>query len=123
MCKVVFHIGDAPHHGAVFHMEELRDSHPDKHATPRPYQHICRDLASSKIDYYFAQVRGAGGKDRVITAKMAGMFKEAYDACQGKSRAFTIVNLESYTPEKLFQQVLSGITTSITTAISGQAYY
>ena len=123
VAKIIFHIGDAPHHGPTeFHdpADRIKDNFPERSASPRPYREICQDLASSKIDYYFAQVKSNGGKGTVITHRMATKFKEAYDSCQGKSRAFTIVSLESYTPEKLFMQVLSGITTSITTAISGR---
>ena len=62
--KVIFHIGDAPAHGKEFQDpgESYTDNHLDKHSTPRPYKEICQDLAGSKIDYYFAQVKSSGGK-------------------------------------------------------------
>ena len=49
---------------------------------------------------------------------MSEKFKAAYDACQSKSRSFTIVNLTSYSPEALFTQVLEGLTTSLTTSLA-----
>ena len=122
VCKVIFHICDAPHHGSQFHDPgaTFEDRYPEKADFPRLYSDICRDIASNKIDYYFAQVKSAGTKGSIITHTMAEKLKRSYDSVQGKSRAFTIVRLDSYTPEKLFQQVLSGITTSITTAMSGR---
>jgi hypothetical protein len=108
--KMVFHIGDSPHHGARFHDGRCGDNHEDKVDSPRPSSEILSDFATQHIDYYFATVSSGG---RITTAVMAKIFEEEYNARQARKRNFTIMDLATFTTDGLFTQVMSGLSMSV----------
>lgn len=110
--KVVFHIGDSPHHGALFQEPGCNDDHSDLQEAPRPYSSILADFADRHIDYNFAVLQNKGGA--VTTRKMTGLFESAYNSCQSKTKQFAVMDLShGFSAATLFDKVLSGLTGSI----------
>ena len=109
--RIVIHIGDAPHHGPLFTDRVLGDAHPELQDLPRFYDEILRDYADLKIDYYFATIKTPSGE--VLTNKMSGLFKEAYDRCQTRRQEFQVIDMLEFSPDGLFNQVRSALTGSI----------
>jgi hypothetical protein len=112
--KLLFHVGDSPHHGHIFADAAAggcHDRHTDLECSPRPYRDILHDFSDSHIDYYFALVRNPRGE--IKTRHMAELFKEAYDSCQSRKNPMQIVDLSSFSPDSLFGAVLEGLSSSI----------
>lgn len=113
--KVLFHVGDSPHHGALFHDASVggcNDDHPGLYATPRPYADILADYADQHIDYNFALLE-CRQRGTVTTREMARLFKASYDSCQSKRNVLDIVDLSAFSVDRLFEKVVKGLTGSI----------
>lgn len=111
--KVLFHIGDSPHHGSIFHDRSIgcNDSHPDLVDTPRPYTDILADFADNHIDYNFGLV--CNPRNNVTTREMARLFAQSYNSYQSKKNEFGLMDLSAFSPDELFNKVLAGLTGSI----------
>jgi hypothetical protein len=119
--KVMFHIGDSPHHGSIFHETRLpgyrcNDDHISLVASPRSYTDILADYADCHIDYNFALV--ANPRNQVTTREMARLFEVSYNGFQSKKKEFSVVDLIDFSPEHLFDKVLKGLTGSIRSFLS-----
>jgi len=101
---VVFHLGDAPHHGPIF--SRCGDSHPDLQDSPRPYTEILDDFAANKIDYYFTQLDGS-------TADMSRMFKTSFDNNQRRNNNFQVLDFTSLNVDTVFEGFRSGLSRSV----------
>ena len=111
--KLLFHIADSPHHGALFHDSMgCGDSHPHLEASPRPYNLILADYADRKIDYCFALVR-SHGRGVVTTKKMANLFKDAYDKAQSARNPFMVCDLTDFSPQEFFQKFKAALSASL----------
>ena len=77
VAKIIFHIGDATTARRVHDPADRIGQFPREERIARTAK-FAR-TASSKIDYYFAQVKSNGGKGTVMH-RMATKFKEAYDS-------------------------------------------
>jgi hypothetical protein len=113
--KVMVHIGDAPAHGSRFHDPSVgcNDNHQDKENCPRPSADILGDYADNHIDYHFALMESGRKSGLVTTNHMAEVFKEEYDQKQSRKRNFTVMDLQTFSTEGLFSNVLKGLTGSI----------
>eukprot|EP01031_Cornospumella_fuschlensis_P026542 gene26542-32078_t len=111
--KIVFHIGDSPHHGSIFHDRATgcQDSHPHLVNVPRPHTAILSDYADNHIDYNFALVRNPRGN--VTTREMGRVFAEAYNACQSKRSELAVMDLTDFSPDHLLEKVMKGLSSSI----------
>jgi hypothetical protein len=112
--KLVFHIGDAPHHGPIFADSSAggcQDTSPHLQDMPRPYSQILCDYADHHIDYYFGMVKSPEGK--IKTRQMAEMFKASYDACQTRRNPLLIYDMSDFTPDALFHAVVNGLSKSV----------
>ena len=120
--KVMFHIGDSPHHGTMFHDQAAggcNDHHTDLVQTPRPYDDILGDFADQHIDYNFGLVKNPRGA--IKTREMARLFEQSYNACQSKSNEFGLMDLSDFSPDELFDKVLTGLTGSINSFMAAAA--
>jgi len=117
--RVLFHIGDSPHHGSIFHDTDLGrncgDKHPHLESSPRPYNEIMEEFADKKIDYTFTMVSNPWGE--VTTRKMCRLFADSYDSCQTKRNFFGQEDITSFSPDKLFTKVVGALTGSISSFI------
>jgi hypothetical protein len=117
--KVMFHIGDSPHHGLLFHDESAggcNDSHPHLFQTPRPYTEILADYADNHIDYNFGLVNNP--RNEIKTREMARLFAQSYNSYQSKKNEFGLMDLSDFSPDHLFDKVLAGLTGSIRSFMS-----
>lgn len=117
--KVMFHIGDSPHHGPIFHDTcGCNDSHPNLVQTPRPYTEILADYADNHIDYNFGLVKNPRGN--ITTREMARLFAQSYNSYQSKKSEFGLMDLSDFSPDELFDKVLTGLTGSICSFMAGR---
>lgn len=110
--KVIVHIGDSPHHGAIFHDGGCNDKHAELVNVPRPYTDILCEYADRHIDYNFVVVRNVI-THRVTTKEMARLFAAAYNACASKRNDLAVVDLADFSEQRLFEKVIRGLSGSI----------
>lgn len=111
--KVMFHIGDSPHHGSLFHdpASGCDDDHSELENRPRSYHDILGEYADLHVDYNFAIVENP--RHKITTRKMAQLFERSYNSCQSKRNVFGIVDLTDFSPDTLFEKVFEGLSGSI----------
>lgn len=110
--KIAIHVADAPHHGRKFCEADVGDSYPDREASPRSSNEILADFADQRIDYYFFQVEEHVG--RLCTQKMARTFEQEYNACQSRTKNFTIFTFEkNFDLKVFFNRVMEGVSKSV----------
>jgi hypothetical protein len=118
-CKlipVLFHFGDAPHHGKLFCDPSIKDEFPTYENLPRPYTEIIDDFANNKIDYYFSSLRSPPGSvdGPILTTKMAELFKQCYDDNQRMKNPFQILDFTTLDVDHVFRGIVAGLNRSVT---------
>jgi hypothetical protein len=121
--RVVFHIGDSPHHGKTF-IEDfsatphgpILDRNPQLENSPRPYDEILTDFADRKIDYFFMKVKEAG-RGVVTTGQMVKLFAESYDENGTKRTPFTVFDPEDFEGKDFAVMLLSCVVDSVSKSV------
>jgi len=87
--KMIFHIGDAPHHGYRFApWGSFGYGKEERAQLPRPAEDILDELCAKEIDYYFYKIASH-------TSQMEKVFRRIWDACGTKRQPLQIADLSS----------------------------